>query len=116
MAEIYDVDEDGTVVLRLSVVPGAGRSMVAGRHGDALRVRVAAPPEKGRANTAVVELVASTLGVEPAAVTLVSGESSRSKRVRVQGIEEGDLRRRLDGAIDRAGNAGASDRVARRRR
>ena len=116
MAEIYEVKDDGTVVLRLSVVPGAGRSTVTGRHGDALRVRVGAPPERGRANAAVVELVATTLGVKPADVTLVAGETSRTKRVEVKGIEEDDLRRRLDEALDTAGNAAGSDRVARRRR
>ena len=116
MADFYDVQEDGTVVLRLSVVPGAGRSAVAGRHGDALRVRVGAPPEKGRANAAVVELVASTLGVKPVDVTLVAGETSRSKRVAVKGVEADDVRRRLEDEIERAGNAAGSDRVARRRR
>jgi uncharacterized protein (TIGR00251 family) len=104
------------VLLRLSVSPGAGRSAVVGRHGDALKVRVGAPPERGRANEAVVELVARTVGAKPKDVTLVSGETSRQKRVSVRGVDADDLRRRLDDAIDDAGNASGSDRVARRRR
>ena len=115
MPEIYDVQDDGTVVLRLAVSPGAGRSTVVGRHGDALKVRVGAPPEKGRANEAVVQLVATVVGAAPKDVTLVSGETSRTKRVAVRGVEVEDLRRRLDDALDEAGNASASDRVARRR-
>jgi uncharacterized protein (TIGR00251 family) len=115
MSDIYDVQDDGTVVLRLSVSPGAGRSAVVGRHGDALKVRVGAPPERGRANEAVVQLVASVVGAKPKDVTLVSGDTSRSKRVAVKGVEPDDIGRRLDDAIEDAGNASASDRVARRR-
>src|SRR5688572_28864676 len=59
---------DVTVVLRLHVQPGAGRTSVSGIHGDALKVRVAAPPEKGRANDACRELVASLADVKPGAV------------------------------------------------
>ena len=50
-------DEAATIVLRLHVQPGAGRSAVTGRYGDAVKVKVAAPPERGRANEAVVDLV-----------------------------------------------------------
>ena len=116
MGEIFDVRDDGTVLLRLSVSPGAGRTAVAGRHGDALKVRVGAPPEKGRANTAVVELVAAVLGVAPAAVSLVAGETSRSKRVAITGVDPDHVRKRLDDAVDDAGNVGGGDRVERRRR
>jgi uncharacterized protein len=116
MAEIYDVQDDGTVLLRLSVSPGAGRSAVVGRHGDALKVRVGAPPERGRANEAVVQLVARTVGAATKDVTLVSGETSRQKRVAVRGVEVDEVHKRLDDAIDEAGNAAGSDRVARRRR
>jgi uncharacterized protein (TIGR00251 family) len=116
MPDFYDVQDDGTVVLRVAVSPGAGRSAVVGRHGDALKVRVGAPPERGRANEAVVQLVATTLGAKPKDVTLVSGETSRTKRVAVRGVEVDDVRRRLDDALDEAGNAAGSDRVARRRR
>ena len=95
----FDVTDDGVVVLRLHVQPGAGRTAVAGRHGDALKVRVAAPPEGGRANEACLALVASTLGVEPSDVELTGGASSRSKRVRVSGVGPDDARRLLDDAV-----------------
>lgn len=97
--DLFDVTAEGDVVLRLHVQPGAGRTAVAGKHGDALKVRVAAPPEGGRANEAVVALVAETLGVGTDAVTLTSGESSRSKRVKVSGVEPDDATRLLHEAL-----------------
>ena len=73
-----------------------------GRHGDALKVKVAAPPEQGRANEACTTFVASILGVKPASVTLTGGETSRSKRFKVEGIEREDLVHRLDLALEEA--------------
>ncbi|MGI8806760.1 MAG: DUF167 domain-containing protein [Acidimicrobiales bacterium] len=109
----FDIADDGSLLLRLHVQPGAGRSAVVGRHGDALKLRVAAPPSEGRANKATVALVASTFGVAEADVELVGGVSSRSKRVRVRGLPADDARR-LIGALAPArpdastpGNAGA---------
>src|ERR1700687_2738761 len=72
-----------TAVLRVHVQPGAGRSAAVGRYGDALKVRVAAPPEGGRANQATVALVASLLGVKEAQVEVVSGGTSRAKRLKI---------------------------------
>ena len=105
----FDVTDDGAVVLRLHVLPGAGRTAVVGRHGDALKVRVAAPPERGRANDACVALVADTLAVPPAQVELVSGPSSRAKRVRITGLEADEVRRLLAVALGAPGGAGPAD-------
>ncbi len=101
-----DNDDSGTAVLRLHVQPGAGRTAVVGRHGDAVKVRVAAPPEGGRANDAVVALVAATFDVKLAAVALLSGESSRAKRVRVDGIAEAEVERLLELAMTDATHGG----------
>ena len=87
--------ELGHAVIRLHVQPGAGRTAVVGRHGDAVKVRVAAPPEGGRANDAVVALMAATFDVKLAQVSLVSGEASRAKRVRIDGIAEPEMERML---------------------
>ena len=59
--------------LRVRVSPGASRTAVSGRHGEAWKVRVAAPPEAGRANEAVVALLAQTLSLPRRSVTLVAG-------------------------------------------
>jgi uncharacterized protein (TIGR00251 family) len=101
--DLFDVGEDGSVLLRLHVVPGAGRTAVVGRHGDAVKIRVAAPPERGRANDASLALVATTFGVPAGQVELVSGPSSRTKRVRVSGVEPDDVRRLLESALAGAG-------------
>src|SRR4051794_2022762 len=93
--DLFDVSGDDAIVLRLHVQPGAGRTAVVGVHGDALKVRVAAAPEGGRANAAVLSLVATTVGVKEDAVELTSGQSSRSKRVKVSGVDVDEVRRLL---------------------
>ncbi len=94
-----DDDETGTAVFRLHVQPGAGKSAVVGRHGDSIKVRVAAPPEGGRANDAVVALVAQSFDGKLANVTLLSGQSSRTKRVQVDGIAQAEVDRCLELAM-----------------
>ncbi len=101
--------EPGGVLLRVHVQPRAGRTGVVGRHGDALKLRVAAPPVDDKANAAVLALVAATAGVPASAVTLVSGGRSRSKRVRITGVDPGHLSAAIDSAI----GAGAPGRPER---
>lgn len=113
--DLFEMAGDGSVVLRLHVQPGAGRTAVVGRHGDALKVRVAAPPTGGRANDACLSLIASTLGVSEDQVELVGGPSSRSKRLRVTGVEPDDLRRLL-GTLVAPGPGGPDTGNARARR
>ena len=62
-------------------------------HGDAIKVRLAAPPVDGAANEALVELVAGSLGVARRAVRIVSGSSSRAKTVEVEGVDAAAVRR-----------------------
>ena len=88
-----DADE-AAIVLRVHVQPGPGRSAILGRHGDAVKVKVAASPEGGRANQAVAELLASSFGLPMAQVTLVSGATSRAKRYRLGPVDL-DLVRRV---------------------
>ncbi len=90
--------EEVDIVLRVHVQPGAGRTTIVGRHGDALKVKVAAPPEGGRANQAVTELLASTLGMPASAVNLVSGATNRSKRFRIGPVELDVVRRLITSA------------------
>ena len=84
--------------LRLRVSPGANRAGIFGRHRGAWKVRVAAPPEGGRANDAVVRLLAETLSVPRGAVKIVSGQAARDKTVELTGIDEAQAEQRLSSA------------------
>lgn len=77
------------VVLSLHIQPGAKRTEVAGVHGEALKVRLNAPPVDGKANDALIAFLAERLGVPKARVILEAGQTSRSKRVRVVGLAAG---------------------------
>jgi uncharacterized protein (TIGR00251 family) len=90
--------EPRTVRLRLRVSPGAGRAAVIGRYGDAWKVRVTAPPERGRANSDVVGLIADSLGVLRPDVRVVAGASSRDKVVELSGMTLEEAERRLAAA------------------
>jgi uncharacterized protein (TIGR00251 family) len=84
--------------VRLRVSPGANSAHVVGRHGEAWKVRVAASPEGGRANEAVVRLLAETLSLPRDAVTLVSGHGARDKIVQLAGLDPTQIERRLSSA------------------
>ena len=79
-------DGENGVRFAVRVQPRASRSEIAGVHGDAMKIRLTAPPVDGAANEALVELIAEVLGVGRRAVRIVSGESSRSKVVEVEGV------------------------------
>ena len=81
--ELSPEDDGKSVRLRLRVSAGASRRRVLGVHGGALKLSVKAPPEKGRANKDVVSLVAETFGLAPSDVTILSGESSPDKVVKL---------------------------------
>jgi uncharacterized protein (TIGR00251 family) len=108
--DLFDVAGDGGIILRVHVQPGAGRTAVVGRHGAALKVRVAAPPEGGRANEACRVLLAETFGVAVGDVELAAGPASRHKRFRIAGVEPEAFRRRLAEAVAAPGTAGPSTR------
>jgi uncharacterized protein (TIGR00251 family) len=100
--DLFDVtggDDADSVVLRVHVQPGAGRTAVVGRHGNALKVRVAAPPAGGRANDACAALLAETFGVKAGDVALTSGGSSRMKRFRLDHVDLEEFRHRLEQAV-----------------
>lgn len=84
--------------LTLKVVPGASRDRIAGTLGDALKVQVAAPPEKGAANAAVRRLLAEALGVPLTQLTLVRGETQPRKTLIVVGLAPDEIRRRIQAA------------------
>lgn len=81
--------------LAIKVVPNAPRSAVAGWLGEALKVKVHAPPVEGRANEELCSFLAAQLGLPRRSVTVLRGDSSRLKLVRIEGLAGFDVRSRL---------------------
>jgi uncharacterized protein len=94
LGALVEAGKDGAV-LRVHVQPGARGEGIAGVHGNALKVRVRAPATSGRANDAVLTLLAKELGVAATALSLTSGAFSRDKRVRFAGLSAPELEKRL---------------------
>lgn len=90
-------DEPGAIAcrVRLKVVPGSRANAVVGPLGDRLKVKVAAPPEDGKANAAVCALLAGVLGVSRRAVTIVAGQTHPEKTARVEGMTAAEVMARL---------------------
>jgi uncharacterized protein len=84
--------------LELRVVPRAAQPGISGRYGTGWKIRVAAPPESGRANAAVCSLLAEAAGLAPRDVSIVSGRAARDKVVALSGIAAAELERRLTAA------------------
>lgn len=78
-------EPDEGVTFSVKVIPRAHRSEIVGMENDALRVRLNAPPVEGRANEALIELLAGALGVSRAKIEIIRGSTSRHKVVRVRG-------------------------------
>jgi hypothetical protein len=75
---------DQGVILRLHVVPRSSRTQIAGRHGDALKIKLQAPPVDGKANKALCKFLARKARLPTSSVYLVSGESARAKQVMIE--------------------------------
>ena len=81
------------VKLTVKVVPGASRSSVVGWLGDMLKIRISAPPEKGKANAAVLKLLAKELHLHESALSIVSGSTSQRKVIEIQGMTLDDIQK-----------------------
>ena len=84
--------------LNIKVVPGARKDRIAGRYGDGCKLQVSAPPEDGKANRAVIELLAHALAIKPAQIAIVRGHTQARKVVQIDGLSEADIAQRLQQA------------------
>jgi uncharacterized protein (TIGR00251 family) len=89
------VESDGGVTFAVRVIPRSSRDEIVGAQGDALKIKLTAPPVEGAANTALIEFLAKALGVRRGAVSIVRGAGSRNKLVRVQGVTPARVRQLL---------------------
>jgi uncharacterized protein (TIGR00251 family) len=92
-----------SATLKIRVIPRAKKTEWGGKRGDALVVRLQAPPVEGAANEALIKFLAKEFGVRAGDVQIVSGERARDKVVRVEGREEGELQDRLKHEMGGAG-------------
>ena len=81
--------------LILKVVPGASRDRIAGRLGDAIKVQVSAAPERGKANDAVIKLIADKLRLRLNDIEIVHGHANPRKTLEIQGVSQEELDRRI---------------------
>ncbi len=78
--------KNGAVIVKVRAQPKASRDAIVGEHGGALKVAVTAPPDKGKANKAIVELLAKALGIPKSNIELVAGTTSRDKTLAIRGV------------------------------
>ena len=86
-------------VLPVRAQPGARRIGVQGEQTGALKVAVAAPPEDGRANQALIEVLRKALGIKRSQVELIGGQTSRDKRFLIRGLTRAELQKRLESLL-----------------
>jgi uncharacterized protein (TIGR00251 family) len=86
---------DGGVRISVHAQPGAKKTEVAGLHGNAIKIRIQAPPLEGRANDELIRFLAEVLDVPRAHVTLYRGDKSRTKVFSIIGVDEASARRSL---------------------
>lgn len=95
LSETQNSAAEVSAKIRLKVVPGARASQIVGPLGDRLKVRVAAPPEDGRANAAVVELLARTLGLRTDHIEISAGKTNPEKEATVRGLSARQIQERI---------------------
>jgi uncharacterized protein (TIGR00251 family) len=88
-------DIDGGVVFTAKVVPGSSRTRFCGLLGGMLKIKISAPPEKGKANQCLIEFLAKQLGVKKNAISIISGQTNPIKQVQVLGVSSDSLIEKL---------------------
>lgn len=84
------------VVFRAKIVPGSSRTAITGLFNEMLKIKIAAPPEKGKANQCLLKFLAQNLGVKKNAISIIAGQTSAIKQVQVLGISADSLLRKLN--------------------
>ncbi|HQX55887.1 MAG TPA: DUF167 domain-containing protein [Pyrinomonadaceae bacterium] len=85
------LDKDGSIVFDVRVVPRASKSEIVGEHDGALKVRIASPPVDGAANAELIKLFAKKFRVAKSDITIVSGETSKNKRIKIANLSQSEF-------------------------
>jgi uncharacterized protein (TIGR00251 family) len=85
------VERDGGVIFAVRVIPRGSKNAIEGAYGEALKVRLTAPALENRANERLRRVLADCLNVPMAAVRIVAGEKSRTKRISISGVTRGEI-------------------------
>jgi len=86
---------DGGIIVSVKVQPNASKDRVVGEHADLIKIAVTVAPEKGKANKAVIKVLSKWLGVKASDIQIISGETSRDKKVFIENINEEDFNRAI---------------------
>ncbi len=84
------------VVLQIHAVPRAQRTALQGLHGDAIKIRLQAPPQEGQANKVLLQFLSKILGISQGQIRLLTGASHRKKRILISGLPADTIRAKLD--------------------
>jgi uncharacterized protein (TIGR00251 family) len=95
MTDLKIENIEGGVVFTAKIVPGSSRTAVCGLLGEMVKIKVAAPPEKGKANQCLIEFLAKQLGVKKNAISIISGQTNPIKQVQVLGVSSDNLIEKL---------------------
>jgi len=90
------VTTNSGIILSIRTQPGSSKNRIIGEYGGRLKLAVTAAPEKGKANKAVIELLADTLHINESSIQIISGESSRDKRLMIEGLAPEDIKSLLN--------------------
>ncbi len=90
------VTTNSGIILSIRTQPGSSKNRIIGEYGGRLKLAVTAAPEKGKANKAVIELLAGTLRINESSIQIISGESSRDKRLMIEGLTPEDVKSLLN--------------------
>ena len=86
--KVITTEKDGAVTFLVRVVPRASKSEIVGVHDGALKVRIASPPVDGAANAELIKLLAKKFGVSKSDIGIVSGETSKNKRIKITNLSQ----------------------------
>jgi len=87
--------DSGGTVIKVKVIPRSSRTEILGKENDIYRMKLTAPPVEGKANKAVIELLAEKLGVPKREIEIVSGKTGRLKTIRIRGLTAGEVAQAL---------------------